>query len=258
MDTALVVISLLSLGLAGALLVYAARLQRDERHRSRARVEALAAAIATPGPVIGTADRAWTSFTPAAGGEVPVFRDTCGIDDDDIDDEDNDRGTPIDQARPARESGRHVALGVAGALVLVAAALALAVPALGHRAGAAASTPAAPAWLELGGLTSTTVGDTLVVSGTVRNPGLFSRSDLQVVVFTFDAAGSVITSARAAIDARSLVPGATSTFTVRIPGAAASARYRVSFRDDDAMVPHLDRREAAPPAAPASGAAHGS
>jgi hypothetical protein len=38
MDTALIVITLLSIGLSGALLVYAARLQREHRGRKEARV----------------------------------------------------------------------------------------------------------------------------------------------------------------------------------------------------------------------------
>ena len=45
MDTALVVITLLSVGLTGALLVYASRLQREQREREDARVLALASEI---------------------------------------------------------------------------------------------------------------------------------------------------------------------------------------------------------------------
>jgi hypothetical protein len=45
MDTALVVITLLSLGITGALLVYAARLQREHRERENARVASLAAEL---------------------------------------------------------------------------------------------------------------------------------------------------------------------------------------------------------------------
>ena len=45
MDTALVVITLLSVGLTGALLVYASKLQREQREREDARVVALAQEI---------------------------------------------------------------------------------------------------------------------------------------------------------------------------------------------------------------------
>src|SRR3954466_12292697 len=50
MDTALIVITLLSVGLTGALLVYATRLQREQREREDARVLALAREINGPGP----------------------------------------------------------------------------------------------------------------------------------------------------------------------------------------------------------------
>src|SRR5215208_8476325 len=56
MDSALVLITLASLGTTGAVLLYAARLIRDERTRSHARVEALAQEIRR---------------APAAGGGAP-------------------------------------------------------------------------------------------------------------------------------------------------------------------------------------------
>ena len=53
-----------------------------------------------------------------------------------------------------------------------------------------------------------------------------------------------MTSARAAIDYQMLEAGDESPFTVAVPGAAGAARYRVSFRTERDVLPHLDRREA--------------
>jgi hypothetical protein len=63
-----------------------------------------------------------------------------------------------------------------------------------------------------------------------------------VVVFLFDADGGFITSGRATIDNASLLGGGESSFVVNIPGAAKAVRYRVSFRTDSAVIPHVDKR----------------
>ena len=68
---------------------------------------------------------------------------------------------------------------------------------------------------------------------------------LAVVVFAFQADGGFLTSARAIIEPLALKPGGESTFVVTVRGAAGVGRYRVSFRSDDRVVPHIDTR--APP-----------
>jgi len=62
------------------------------------------------------------------------------------------------------------------------------------------------------------------------------------VVFAFDRDGGFVTSGRAPIDAVQLSPGADSTFTVALSHAERVVRYRVSFRTDTAVVPHVDKR----------------
>ena len=80
------------------------------------------------------------------------------------------------------------------------------------------------------------------IRGMVRNPARgASVNGLTAVVFLFDRDGALITTARAAID--SLAPGAESPFVVTIPHATDVGRYRVSFRTDDRIVPHIDRRD---------------
>ena len=89
-------------------------------------------------------------------------------------------------------------------------------------------------------------GDRLTVRGIVRNPSSGQRQErLAVVVFAFQADGGFLTSARAIIEPLALKPGGESTFVVTVPGAAGVGRYRVSFRSDDRVVPHVDKR--APP-----------
>jgi hypothetical protein len=45
------------------------------------------------------------------------------------------------------------------------------------------------------------------------------------------------------VQSSSLRPGGETTFVVTVPGAGDVGRYRVSFRTDDRIVPHVDRRK---------------
>src|SRR5215213_8961704 len=72
MDSALVVITLASLGTTGAVLLYAARLIRDERSRSNARVTALAQEIGHVAAGAGRAPAPIAYAAPAAG--IPLGR----------------------------------------------------------------------------------------------------------------------------------------------------------------------------------------
>jgi len=47
------------------------------------------------------------------------------------------------------------------------------------------------------------------------------------------------------VESPALVPGGESRFIVSVPSAADVGRYRVSFRTDDRVVAHVDRREPA-------------
>ena len=72
------------------------------------------------------------------------------------------------------------------------------------------------------------------------------------MAFTFDRQGTFLTSGRAALDFPQLGAGDESPFSIAVPQSAGVSRYRVSFRTEEAVVPHLDRRQ--PPAAPSAGA----
>jgi hypothetical protein len=87
-------------------------------------------------------------------------------------------------------------------------------------------------------------GDRLTVRGVVRNPSAGRAVDrMTAVVFLYNRDGGFLTSGRAGIDSTALLAGGESAFVVVIPGASDVGRYRVSFRTDDRVVPHVDRRD---------------
>jgi hypothetical protein len=63
-------------------------------------------------------------------------------------------------------------------------------------------------------------------------------------VFTRD--GAFLASGRSALAVPVLAPGAETAFVVTVPNANEIGRYRVSFRSDDRVIPHVDRRERGP------------
>ena len=86
-------------------------------------------------------------------------------------------------------------------------------------------------------------GTRLAVTGLVRNPVAGAPVDrLAAVVFLFDEQGGFITSARANVDFLKLSPGDESPFVIDVEAPSSVARYRVSFRNDAGIVPHVDRR----------------
>lgn len=106
---------------------------------------------------------------------------------------------------------------------------------------AAAIGPNSP--LELVSLSHQRRNDKLAVSGLVRNPASGQPiQKLSAVVFLFDRMGTFVTSARANVDFLRLGAGDESPFVVSIDAPATVSRYRVSFRTDDGVVPHIDRR----------------
>jgi hypothetical protein len=118
-------------------------------------------------------------------------------------------------------------------------------------ATAAGASTAAP--LELISLRHVREGERLSVIGMVRNPASGDPVDgLSAAVLLFDQQGGYLTSMRGQIDVPHLAPGDESPFTVSVQAPAGAARYRVTFRTDERIVPHVDRRGQVPAAAPAS------
>lgn len=97
--------------------------------------------------------------------------------------------------------------------------------------------------LELVALGHDRDGDRLTVRGVVRNPSSGpSLERVTAVVLVYKEDGGFAGSGRAAVDSTTLGPGGETAFTVTVPAASHVGRYRVSFRTEDRVVPHVDRR----------------
>jgi hypothetical protein len=218
------VISLVSLAIATAMAIVVARMRREERGRSDARVEALsrmaeADFLPEPDP--------FPTSTPT------LVETSSGL---------------FAEPDPASPWGPRLAIGGAMAVVLlvvVVVSLLRAPAAPATAAGIEAQAVAAP--LELIALEHRQDQGSLTVSGRVRN----SRSgqpvsSLTATVFLFGSDGAFMTSGRSPLDVPVLDAGGESAFVVVIPVNGAVTRYRISFRDAAGhAVAHVDRRNTA-------------
>jgi hypothetical protein len=243
MQLTLLAITLVSAAVAIVMASYAWRVIRDEQRRSEARVAGLAAAIDDDEATV-------VAHEPASEQTVPDW--TLG-------------NEPVALAgdmfavaqKPAPSRFRLVGIAGAGALVMVAiVTTAVAAVSIGGRtrhaaapapAAAVADKPAAapqeaPA-LELIALGHERDRDHLTVRGVVRNPAAGAEvRQVNAVVLLFDHDGGFVATGRAPVDGADLAPGAERTFVVSVPAGANVERYRVSFRSNDHVVPHVDRR----------------
>jgi len=221
MTVLLVLVALVSLVIAGVLALYVRRLARTERERS----EASAAALAD---MIGPAHLE----TPAVTGttfDVPTSHDVVP-------------GSMFDATQPSAASPRVLLIPAIGLFVVIAA---LSAVYLWNRPSAqpVAAAEASTAPLELVALRHQRRGDSMIISGLVRNPhGGRPIQSLSAVAFTFDKQGTFLASGRSPLDFPLLQPGDESPFTVTVPNSPAIGRYRVTFRTDSGIVPHVDRR----------------
>ena len=231
MEVTLIVVTLLSLAVAGGMSVVAWRVAGEERRRSEARVAALAADL--------------RSSDVGNDLPLPAVADARSA------------GSMFAFMQPVTAIPRLATVVLAGVLVVGAGAALLV--ALGRSGDAAAhpagnpvaraaephsaAPPQAPRALELVALGHERDRDQLTVRGIIRNPVSGSPvSQLTAVVLVYDRAGGFLTTGRALVQAPSLGPGGESTFLVTIPGATEVGRYRVSFRSEDRVIPHVDTR----------------
>jgi hypothetical protein len=226
MDMVLLIITTLSVAVAAAASVLAWRVRRRERLRSEARVAALAAEI------------------PAdAGEQLPAARFEPTIDAPTVE-------TPVAgrdglfAAEPRQHSGFRLGAVAAIGAAVVAGAVTVLLLTGGSRErsspeAASASRAAAPVPLELVSLQHERESDTLTVKGAVRGSAATSEPGLTAVVLLFNRDGGFIASGRGAVDA---LGAGDRPFEVRFEKAGEVARYRVSFRNDQAIVPHVDKR----------------
>jgi hypothetical protein len=271
MDLLLIVLTVLSVGLALVASVVAWRALREEKRRAAARVAALAAAAGVPAlasdsgssdPIaevvhpVPTTRAPWRSPATAASSDLAMFATEA------------DRLIPTQEAttppdavtlqagflgseRPAEDGGSHQRW-LAAAAVLVAVLLGgFVVMRMTTHAQPAVAAHQVNTPLELMSLRHEREGVNLSVAGLVRNPAAAPIVErLSAVVFLFDQQGQFVTSARAPIDFLKLTPGDESPFVVKVAAPQSVARYRVSFRTEDGTLPHVDRRGDPPAAAP--------
>jgi hypothetical protein len=220
-------LTLISLLVAIVMTGIAWRMSAEERRRSSARVAALAADI-------HDGDFDLRSEAPNVDG-APAVADLFTV------------------AQPAQSSSRLAIVMACGVIVVGSlATMALLLSSGSHPAKAVVENPTTPAGLpnplplELLALGHERAGDDLTVRGIIRNPSSGAAVDrLTAVVFLFNRDGSFLTTGRATVESPALIPGGESRFVVTVPSAADVGRYRVSFRTDDRVVPHVDRREPA-------------
>lgn len=254
MDILLLGITIVSLIVALVMSVTAWRVIRDEKRRSSARVAALsAAADAAPGPFqpdpfppaaprrdAPVRKAPWSSPpTPARVEPEPVaIAHATGF-----------LGSADVVTEGSGQRQRSLAMAAVALFVVLSGGLVWMMS--GSRATAAAAS-ATTAPLELMSLSHQRQNDKLSISGLVRNPLAGKPVEhLSAVVFLFDRMGTFITSARTNVDFLKLGAGDESPFVVSLDAPASVARYRVSFRTDDGVLPHIDRRDTS--AAPAEG-----
>ena len=245
MDTILLAITILSLAAAFIMGAVAWRFSRDERARSAARVAALTDAAdrdaddllespRVPRPVdlsdhVVTPTRAASSAAPWAPARASAPLGEAFL------------GSSV--ARPSNRNQRGLAIAAAVLFVTVVVGGYLTVFGDDAPGASAATSAAAEAPLELVSLRHERQSRELAITGLVRNPvNGMAVEKLAAVVFLFDQQGAFVKSSRADIDFTRLAPGDESPFVITLDAPSNVARYRVSFRTDAGVVPHIDRR----------------
>jgi len=270
MDTLMMAVTGLSLAMAIGMGLVLAKLVREERQRSDARVAALTEMAAEPAPLLrSSAGAAGVSDDPrrqrltpepsraqGAGVRRPVVaaRPARGVRLDELEIRPaHDTATGVAELFTARQGpsvwgGR---LAVVGVLAIVAAAVVFGIrssdvrsdaPAAAAPAGDRVTTGAPP--LELLSLRHTQQAGSLTITGLVQNPG--DGSPLTRVVATalvFRPEGTLLSSARAPLDFTTIAPGDESPFVVTVPVTGEVTRYRIGFRSADGrVIAHVDKR----------------
>lgn len=218
----MLIVTLVSLVVAATSGFVAWRSIRREHSRADARVALLASAIdASPAYENSALDDAFEWFGQEAPSPAPV----PAIFDEQI--------SPATRRRPLLTA----IVGVAAVLLVV-----VLIAMTGDRYDTAKPGVATPHHqsLELLSLRASREGDSLAVTGVVRNRAPEPLTPITAVVSAFDRDGRPVGSAAARLDA--LSPGRESQFVVTIPRMSGVARYRVSFRGATGVIRHMDRR----------------
>jgi hypothetical protein len=245
MDTVLVLVTGLSLALAAAMAVLLARLLREERRRSEARIALLTELAAEPSAPIPQ-----TSAAAAVAIRGPLHRTRpASFEDLDLRPEAYPEATRPELFHDHEESSPWPRrLAVAAGLSVVTIVLALgwrSTPRIDGPATAATEASVSSP-LELLALSHVQESGSITIRGRVQNPHSGpALSSVQATALVLGRDGTTISGGRASLEALVLRPGEESAFTIRIPVTEAAARYRVGFRGpDDQALSHIDRRSA--------------
>lgn len=232
----LLIVTIASMAIAAVMSLVAWRIAAEDRRRSDTRVAALAADIhAHPA-------QRWADEVPLRPASIDAYRETAAV-------------AGGEEGRAPGSRLRSALIACSLVLAGVGAAIIVSRQPSGHAATSPALAPAPPSdrgqtqalpALELTALGHERDGERLIVRGVARNPSTQQVDGVAAVVFAFSADGNFVASGRAPIDG-GVRPGGESPFVVSVPAAAAAARYRVSFRIGDQLVPHVDRRESSRP-----------
>jgi hypothetical protein len=246
MTALLVLVAIVSLAIAGVLAIYVRQLTRAERERAEANAAALADMIGPAHLDAPASFDASTDLGPGGADQPPQGYDgppklhakaealpSQGL-----------SSAMFNAAESPTAAPRLFLIPAIGLFVVIAALSAIY---LWNRPSAhtvsAAAAEASDAPLELVALRHQRRGEVMVISGLVRNPhGGRVIQSLSAIAFTFDKQGAFLASGRAPLDFPLLQPGDESPFTVTVPNSPVIGRYRVTFRTESGIVPHVDRR----------------
>lgn len=244
MQSVLIVITLVSLAMTIALAVLLARLMREERRRSDARIAVLRELA--DDAARQQADRVRQPDVDWDRGELAGDFDPA----DSIGSRPSANLFVREQARSAWP--RRVLVAATLALVVGLGAFALRTTSSNRmsnidRAAQQTVSTQAPGLLELVSLKQSQDGGALTITGLVQNPrdgAVLSR--VRATALAFGADGSFLASGGAPLDFTVLRPGDESGFVISVPVSSPVARYRVGFRTEDGhVIGHVDRRTAA-------------
>lgn len=197
-----------------ATMLHRARL---ERRRSEARVAALAAALDDP---------LWETPWAAGGNTADVSVSAQSV-----------SFTIPEEVHTSRLPAFAVA-----AVVVVSASALLLFGMNSAKRSARAVTPANASSIELVSMRHALDGETLIVSGLVRNPTGIITPSLSAVVSVVGRDGHIVARGESPLDPAMLEPGKETNFRVSVPRVAEPGRYRVAFVNGSHIVPHVDRR----------------
>jgi hypothetical protein len=239
-DTTLVTVTVLSMGMAAALSVIVWRMLRVERQRTDARVASLTMLAAAKSQTVARpALDIPIRQAPEIAASAPMFGE-------------REHASPW-MARVGVMAG--LALAGAAVVFFTLASAARGAPtrvkAPGGPGAASQQVATVPAGLELLSLRDSRQAGSLTITGLVQNPRNGSPlSRVTVTAYAFDDKGAFLASGRALIDVTALSPGDESPFVVTVPVAETVARYRIGFRTEDGrVIAHVDRRQSGPIAA---------